>query len=125
MSVDRRCRFCKYFTVKRALLGRRKTICAMQKCEVQYFDVCSQFVRDAVQVMEYAGFKDHVYGSPDACHSCTHCKGNRGDTGIVYICKKNDVEFWSGFSPLDYVCNNYEDGGLDTLIARTAEAFSR
>lgn len=117
------CEICMHVKARNKLFRKRKYICSMHNYEISVSDVCPQFVQDGNKVLQYAGFRHHEFGSKDACDSCAHRESIQGETGVTYCCKKNNVRFWSGFSPTDYICNNFEDGGLDALSDYMADLF--
>lgn len=121
MGSERSCRLCKNMKVKNKFLGGKKLICAIHNHEVEGIAVCPQFVRDGDKVLQYAGFRAHEFGSSDGCDSCAHLERTHGKAGVIYSCKMNNVQFYSGFSPPDHICNGFEDGGQDALIASLAD----
>ena len=115
------CESCTHVKVKNKLLGGKIYTCSINNCKVTALNACDQFVWDGNKVLQYAGFRHHEFGSADACHSCAHRESTQGKTGVIYICKKNNVQFWPGFSPMDYICNNFEEGGLGALADSMAD----
>lgn len=121
MINERQCRLCKYLIVKNKFFGGKKFTCSIHNREVAALDMCSQFVRDGNKVLQCAGFRPHEFGSSDGCDTCTHRDSTYGKSGTIYSCKKNNVQFWPGFSPMEHICNNFEDGGIDTLVDYMAD----
>ncbi len=117
----KRCEDCTHVTARDRLFGEKKYTCSIRNCEVAASSVCHQFVQDGNKVLQYAGFRCHEFGSKDACDSCAHRESIQGKAGVTYCCKKNNVRFWPGFSPMDYICNNFEDGGIDALAGYMAD----
>ncbi len=115
------CELCKNAKVKNKFLGGKKYICTIQNREVCAKDSCAYFVRDGDKVLQRAGFRPHEYGSSDGCDSCAYRDSVQAKTGRVYICKKNNVRFYPGFKPMDHICNNFVDGGLDALTGFMAD----
>lgn len=116
MSNERQCRLCKHMIVKNKLFGGEKYICSIQNRRVNVVDLCSQFMRDGSKVLQCAGFRSHEFASPDSCQTCTYRRSIHEEKETIYTCQKNNVRLWSGFSPMDYVCDNFENGGLDALV---------
>ncbi len=121
MRDGSRCGSCKYVKVKNKIFGGKKLICSIQNCETKESDVCPRFVRDGDKVLEQARFRPHEYGSSDGCGTCAHRESTHGKSGTIYICKKNGVQFWPGFSPMKYICDNWEDGDMDALVDYLAD----
>lgn len=125
MSNERhQCGLCKYIKIKNKLFGGTKYLCTMQNKEVAGGDVCPEYILDVDKLLERMNFQSHVYGSSESCHSCAHCGSTQGKTGTVYGCKKMGLNFWTGFSCMDYVCDYYQDGGLDALTDRLADLIT-
>lgn len=115
------CGLCKHVTIKSKFFGGTKFLCAVQHREVAGGGVCSKYVLDTDKLLQRVGFRSHEYGSSDSCYSCAHCESTQGKMGTAYSCKKMGVRFWSGFSCMDYICDYFQDGGLDALTDRLAD----
>lgn len=121
MNNERQCRLCKYLIVKNKFFGGKKFTCFIHNREVVALDMCPKFVRDGNKVLQCAGFRPHEFGSSNGCDTCAHRDSTHGKSGTIYICKKNDVQFWTGFSPMEYICDNWEDGDMDALVGYMAD----
>ncbi|MCI5728236.1 MAG: hypothetical protein MR374_01665 [Clostridia bacterium] len=121
MSNERSCRLCKHIKTKNKFFGGKKFVCSLHNHDVGGVDVCSKFERDGEKVLQYAGFRHHECGSSDGCNTCAYYQSTHGKTETIYSCKKNNVQFWLGFSPMDYICDNFKDGGLDALLGYMAD----
>ena len=119
MTIEKKCRLCKYYISKRKFFGRRRFVCTLRRCEVRGSDVCTKFVRDGDRALLIAGFRSQA--GPDSCHTCTYCESFQGEAGRTYVCKRNDVRFGPWFSTMGYICDNFKDGGMEVLISRLAE----
>lgn len=117
MESERSCRLCKNMKAKSKFFGGKKLICSIENRAIDGVDICPQFMRDGDKVLQYAGFRSHEFGSSDGCDSCAHLERTHGKAGVIYGCKMNDVQFYPGFSPSDHICNGFEDGGQDALVA--------
>ncbi len=115
MNCEKQCGICKYVKLRNGYYGVKKLTCSLKKCDVGESDMCLQFIQDDEKVLLRAGFRQRGYGSTNTCVSCVHRKKAHENAKIYYICNINSVAFWSGFSPMDFICNNYEDGGLNTF----------
>ncbi len=115
------CGLCKHVTVKNKLFGGKKYLCSIQHKEVARGDVCSEYALDTDTLLQWLNFRSHEYGSSNSCSNCAHCESIREKTGTAYICQKMGLRFWDNFSCLDYICDCFQDGGLDTLVDRLAD----
>lgn len=115
------CGLCKHLKIKNKLFGGTKYLCTMKLREVAREDVCSEYTLDTDKLLQRAGFRPHTYGSPNACHSCAHCASAPGKRGTDYSCKKLGIQFWPEFPCMDYICNYFQDGGMDALVDRLAD----
>lgn len=122
-SKNRRCELCKHLKIKSKFLGGTKYLCTVQHREVAKENVCSEYIIDTDKLLQRAGFKPHVYGSPDSCETCAYCESAQGKTGTIYSCQKTGVRFWPGFDCMKYICDYFQDGGEDALIARLADVI--
>lgn len=120
MQNNSQCRVCKYFKIKKTIFGGTKTTCSMHNCKTSEQNGCQEFEVDANKILYYARFRKHEYGSKDSCSRCAHRDGKNLKSGIVYSCQRNDVQFWDGFSPMEYICDNFKDGGMDALVDHLA-----
>ena len=127
MSNEKKyCDLCKFINIKKRLFGVTTYICTIQNRKVKRNHSCSQFQPDGDKILMYAGFKEHVRGSADSCGSCKYLESkNISSKGSMYICRKNNVQLWEKFSPLEYICNYFEDGGMETMMDRLAELSVR
>ncbi len=119
--MEKRCELCKYVTPKNKFFGGRKLLCSMQHREVAGESVCPEYVLDTNKLLQHVGFRSHEYGSQDFCYHCAHCKCTHGKMGAVYNCKRIGIQFWPEFSGMDYICDYYENGGLDAFTDRLAD----
>lgn len=121
MGDRSQCEVCKYAKAKNKFFGGKKLICSIQNHEVKELGACPKFVRDEDKVLQQARFRPHEYGSSDGCDTCAHRESTHGKSGTIYVCKKNDVQFWPGFSPMKYICDKWEDGDMDALVGYMAD----
>ena len=121
MFAESKCELCKYGKVKNKFFGGKKIICSIQKREVKNIGTCSEFVGDGDKVLQYAVFRPRDPGNPNDCSSCVYREGSLKGAKTIYLCKKHNVQFWPGYSPLKYICDDWKDGGMDALISCMAD----
>lgn len=121
------CRICKYAVVKVKLFGKEKLTCTLQNRTVTG-EGCSKFVSDGNKMLKEFGFRKHGFqdgnfGNQEGCYSCSYQELiHDPDGGVSYACKKNGIHFRQGVSPLYYTCDNYKDGGEESIIDYLAYA---
>lgn len=119
--MQSQCALCKHSKEKIHLFGGIRYHCLLTQKRVEGNEVCDNYFADGDKVLRAAGFRSHTCGSMDACDCCAHCDGDRETGKVRYCCKRLNVRFWEGFQPLEYICDEYVDGGVDALVDRFAE----
>lgn len=117
------CRICRHCIIKRKLFGGIRLYCEIRDTEVEKSSVCKSYAYDAQKVAEIANYRDHTSADQDACcGQCTFCGATKTASGQrVRTCERLGFTFGADFCSLDFICDFYEDGGLDALINDLAE----
>lgn len=114
------CKLCQHMNIKKGIFGGRKMICSVHNCKTSLENGCVEFVPDGNKVLRYAGFRGND-GRGSGCGSCVYREGKTIGTETIYSCRKNNVQFWPGFFPMEHVCNHFKDGGLDPMVDLLAD----
>lgn len=121
MGNENQCGLCTYVRVKNKFFGGKKYTCSLHNREVSETAVCPKFKGDRDRILKRVRFRPHEYGSPNGCNNCAYRKGNHEKAKTIYSCNRNNVQFWPDFDPMNYICDNFKDGGIDALIGFMAD----
>ena len=121
MTVKNECRACEHCRIKRKIVGGLKYRCTVSDGMVAPTSSCNQFSRDPDRTLELARFRGHEFGSTEGCDTCSYRESSHENGVTTYFCKYNDVQFWAGFSPMDYICDYHKNGGIDALVGSLAD----
>lgn len=123
-KLQPQCRHCRHCNIKRRLFGGgQRLLCQIHNTEVAWDGACKSYEYDVQKVVDIVDYREHTRADGGkSCAECKYCEVVCTASGQrVRTCERLGFTFGANYRPLGFVCDYFQDGGLDALVRDFAE----